>query len=397
VSLPLLLTSVSGLAQHIPFSAVEAALTEHHQHQVRTRLLPAALVVYFVIALSLFRAYAHREVLRCVLDGLRTLSGMSGARVPIATKGPISRARTRLGSAVLATLCQQVLRPLATPQTRGAWFHGLRVLALDGTTLSVPDTADNRATFGLHGLSAFPLVRLVALVEVGTHAIIRAAFAACQVAERTLADRLLPALGPGMLVLEDRGFVGYAWWRQVQATGADILCRVRSNRHLPVLQVLDDGSYLSVLSPPGGTAGAPIPVRVIEYTLRGVPGAAEHYRLCTSLLDPLTAPAAELAALYHERWEAESVFDEAKTHLRGGAHIRLRSKTPDLVQQEIYGLLLAHFVVRAVLHEAALPIGEDPDRLSFTHAVQVLRRRLPQVAGVFSPSASADLVSAGAR
>lgn len=397
VSQALLLSSVGGLAKHVPLSAVEHAIQTHEKQSQRDRQLPAPLVVYFIIALALFQPYPLREVLRCVLDGLRTLDrGVKHLTLTVATKGPISRARTRMGVEVMCALTQQLLRPIATSQTRGAWYHGLRLTALDGTCFAVPDTAVNRDAFGLHGANAFPLVRLAAFIEIGTHVILRAAFDASQVAEITLAERLLPAFSPGMLVLEDRGFVGYAWWRHVRATGADVLCRVRKNMDFPCLQPLPDGSFLSVRHPPKGVDGPPIPVRVIEYTLQDVPNADPCYRLCTSLADWATMPADELAALYHERWEAESVFDEWKTHLRGGAHVVLRSKTPTLVQQELYGFLLAHFVVRAVLHDAALQEDEDPDRLSFTHAVRVLRRRLPQVAGLFSPSGLARLVPAGA-
>lgn len=393
----LLLSSIGGLAKHVPLSMVEQAILQHDKQSQRERLLPAPLVVYFVIALALFQPYPLREVLRCVLDGLRTLDrGLKHLTLTIAAKGSISHARTRLAVEVMATLTQQLLGPITTPNTRGAWYHGLRLTALDGTCFAVPDTAANREAFGLHGANAFPLVRLAAVIEIGTHVILRAAFDASQVAEITLAERLLPAFGPGMLVLEDRGFVGYAWWRQVRATGADVLCRVRSNMDFPCLQPLPDGSFLSVLRPPKDVDGPLIPVRIIEYTLQGVPNADPCYRLCTSLADWDTMPADELAALYHERWEAESVFDECKTHLRGGAHVVLRSKTPTLVRQELYGFLLAHFVVRAVLHDAALQEDEDPDRLSFTHAVRVLRRRLPQVAGLFSPSGAARLVPAGA-
>jgi len=281
------------------------------------------------------------------------------------------------------------VHPLATPHTVGAWYKTWRVVALDGTTLSLADTPDNVTAFGPQasrlGEGAFPLLRLAALVEVGTHAVLAMAFDACAVGERTLAERLLPSLTPEMLVLEDRGFVGDDWLRRVRATGAHVLCRLRSNMHFPVQRRLADGSFLSATRPPVGSEEAPLVVRVVEYTLRGVPGAAPVYRLVTSLLDPAIAPATEVAALYHERWEAESTFDEFKTHLRGGAAIRLRSKTPDLVRQEVYGLLLAHYVVRAVMYEAACHGEADPDRLSFVHTVRVLRRSLPRTAG-FPPA-----------
>jgi hypothetical protein len=393
---PVLLTSVGLLARHIPLSTVSAVLTDHGKQPQRERLLPAPFLVYLIIALSLYMPYALREVLRCVVEGLRGLSPRGVPRLAVATKGAISRARTRLGWEVLADLFRRVARPLAEARTPGAWYRGWRLVALDGTSLAVPHTEENAAAFGTHaskeGEGAFPLLRLVALVEVGTHALLRVAFDAWQVAEVVLAAQLVPAVGPEMLVIEDRGFVGYAWWREVQVGGAAILCRVRSNMHFPVHRRLADGSYVSVLPPPRGEAGEAIPVRVIVYALRGVPGADPVYRLITSLLDPDATPARELAALYHERWETEGIFDEFKTHVRGGAHVVLRSKTPDLLRQEVYGLLLAHYVVRAVLHDAALQVGEDPDRLSFVHAVRVMRRKLPQAAGLFSPSAAAAAV-----
>jgi hypothetical protein len=396
---PVLLTSVGLLAKHIPLSTVTAVLGEHGKASQRDRLLPAPFLVYVIVALSLYMPNALREVLRCVVEGLRTLGFRRGVALAVATKGAISRARTRLGWEVLATLYARVAGPLATRETRGAWYQQWRLVALDGTSLALPATAENDAAFGTHaskaGDGAFPLLTLVALVEVGTHAVLRMAFDACAVAEIVLAARLLPAMTAGMLVLEDRGFVGYDWWRQVRDTGAEVLCRLRTNMHFPVHQRLPDGSYLSVLAPPRGGPGVSCVVRVIVYTLHGVPGADPVYRLVTSVLDPDAAPARELAALYHERWEAECAFDEFKTHVRGGAHVLLRSKTPALVRQEVYGLLLAHYVVRAVMHDAARQVDEDPDRLSFLHTVRVLRRKLPQAA-TFSPSATDALVPVSA-
>lgn len=393
---PVLLTSVGLLAKHIPLTTINAVLAEHGKESLRDRLLPMQFLVYLIVSLSLYMPVALREVLRTVEDGLRTLGFRKGLTMEIATKGAISRARTRLGWKVLAALHDKVARPLATRKTRGAWYKRWRLAALDGTSLALPYTAKNEEAFGTHaskeGEGAFPLLKLVALVEVGTHAVLRMAFDACAVAEIALAERLLSAMGAGMLVIEDRGFVGYDWWRQVRGTGADILCRLRKNMHLPVHRRLADGSYLSVLRPPKDVEGEPIVVRVIVYTLHGVPGADPVYRLVTSILNPKVAPARELAALYHERWEAESTFDEFKTHLRGGEHVLLRSKTPDLVRQEVYALLLAHFVVRSVMHEAALQVDEDPDRLSFIHTVRVLRRKLPQAA-FFPPSGPEGVVS----
>lgn len=264
------------------------------------------------------------------------------------------------------------------------------MVALDGTTLALQCTEENETEFGLHsskeGPAAFPLLRLVALVEVGTHVVLQPVIGLFTQAEVVLAQELLPVLSKDMLLIEDRGFVSYEWWARVASTGADILCRVKNNMRFPCHRRLADGSFISYLIPPKGSSGKRIPVRVIEYTLKGVPGSEAPYRVITTILDSEAAPAGELAALYHERWEAESLFDEFKTHMRGGNRVLLRSKTPDLVRQEVYGLLLAHYVVRVVMHDAAQAMGEDPDRISFVHTVRVLRRRLPQAAGVFSPT-----------
>jgi Insertion element 4 transposase N-terminal/Transposase DDE domain len=382
---PVLLTSVGLLTRVIPLSVVSQVLTAQGRQSQRERALPAPFVVYLVVALSLYLPCSLREVLRCVLEGLRALDG--GVR--IATKAAISGARTRLGWEVLAAIFAQVVRPLATPETAGAWYRGWRIMIVDGTSLALQDTPKNAQEFGRpnskHGEGAYPLVRLVGLVEAGTRAVVAAAFGPWKTPELTLAEAVLPSVASDMLLLEDRGYVGYGWWKAVAATGAQVLCRVRKNMRFACQQRLPDGSFRSVLRPPKGDPGEPIPVRVIAYHLPEVPGAEARYCVLTSLLDPATAPAEELAALYHERWEAETLFDEFKTHLRGGSRVLLRSKTPELVRQEVYGLLLAHYCVRTVMYEAAQAKGEDPDRISFLHTVRVLRRKLPQAAGVFSP------------
>jgi hypothetical protein len=252
----------------------------------------------------------------------------------------------------------------------------------------VADTEENRTEFGCpgtsRGASAFPQLRFVALVENGTHVLFGARLGRFADGETTLAHDVLAALRPGMLCLADRYFFGYALWQAATATGADLLWRVRCNLRLPRATVLADGSYLTTIYPCDkdrrhGTHG--VRVRVVEYQLEGVAGAEPLYRLVTTILDPAQAPAAELAALYHERWEIEGALDELKTHLRG-AQVVLRSKTPALVRQEFWGLLLAHFAVRGLMHEAALRVDEDPDRLSFLHAVRLIRRKLPLVAAL---------------
>lgn len=381
---PALLASVGLLAKLVPLSTVSAVLKAEGKNSQRERALPAHFLVYFIIALSLYMPYSLREVLRCVLDGLRALD----SSLVIATKGAISRARTRLGWKVLAEIYRQVVHPIARADTRGAWYRQWRVVGLDGTTLALQCTQENVEEFGLHsskeGPAAFPLLRLVALVEVGTHIVLKPAIGLLTEAETTLANQLLPSLSENMLLIEDRGYISYEWWKSVQSTGADILCRAKNNMRLSCSKRLADGSFISYLNPPKA-AGKKVAVRVIEYKLKGVQGSVETYRIITTILNPEFAPAHELAALYHERWEVETLFDEFKTHVRGGSRVLLRSKTPDLVKQEVYGLLLAHYVVRVVMYDAAQAMGEDPDRISFTHTVRVLKRRIPQ-AGVFSPA-----------
>jgi hypothetical protein len=225
------------------------------------------------------------------------------------------------------------------------------------------------------------------LLENGTHAICGAELGPYRTSEVTLAAAVVPRLAREMLCLADRGLLGFDLWRRAAATGAALLWRAGATFTLPVLERHGDGSYRSELRWNAwctSTDRTSIPVRVIEYTLPGAPTADASYRLVTSVLEPERAPAAELAALYHERWEMETAFDELKTHLRGGQRV-LRSKTPELVRQEAWGFLLAHFAIRALMHEAALgalPRARDPDTLSFTHALRLTRRTLPHVAAI---------------
>jgi hypothetical protein len=310
------------------------------------------------------------------------------------TKSGISQARTRLGAAPLEALYRAVAIPMAQAGTPGAWYRGWRVMSLDGTTLDVGDTVANGRAFGRPGSSrganatgAFPQLRLMGLLENGTHAICGAELGSYHTGEVALATAVVPRLSREMLCLADRGLLSFDLWRRAAATEAALLWRAGATLTLPILERHPDGSYRSELrwNPASKSSDrTPITVRVIEYTLPRVPTAEPSYRLVTTILDPARAPAAELAGLYHERWEMETAFDEFKTHLRGGQRV-LRSKTPELVQQEAWGFLLAHFALRALMHEAALgalPRARDPDTLSFTHALRVTRRTLPHVAAV---------------
>ena len=350
----------------------------------RHRLLPARLVVYYVLAMALFSSASYEEVMRQLTEGLSWASGWR-SKWQVPSKSAIFQARARLGHEPLKTLFDRVCRPLATPGTPGAFYRSWRLVSIDGTTLDVADTIDNDKEFGRPGNSrgdraAFPQLRLVGLVESGTHAVTAVAVGAYATSEVVLARELVDqgVLGPGMLVLADRGFTAFPLWDKVSATGADLLWRAKSNAVLPVLERFADGSFRSeIVATADKRARADVrTVRVIEYTVTdpGRPQAGgTTYRLLTTILDPQAAPASELAALYAERWEIESVFDELKTHQRG-PQVVLRSKTTDGVRQELYGYLCVHYAIRALMHTAAGEHQLDPDRLSFTRSMQAARR-----------------------
>lgn len=381
------LISAGVLASVCPRSLIEEVLAETGKASQRERLLPAPAVVYYVMALALWREAPLEEVLRVVCEGLHWLGGGEAGAVQ-ASKSAISQARTRLGSQVMRRLAERVLRPLAAPGAPGAWYRGFRVMALDGSCMEVADESANAEYFGYpissRGQSALPQARLLGLVECGTHVVTAAEIAPYNHSEQVMAAQMLPAkLKPDMLVLADRGFYSFKLWQIACASGAKLAWRVKSDLKLEAQHKLPDGSYLStVFDSADWRRSVGQVVRVIDYTLRESATPVQgSYRLVTNILDPADGPALELAALYHERWEIEGVFDEFKTHLRANSTV-LRSKTPDLVLQELWGLLLAHFAIRQLMAQAAWPRGLDPDRLSFTHAVRVIKRKMPQAAAI---------------
>jgi len=386
--------SLGVIAEKIPRAKVTQVLEETGRASVRQRELPAQVMVYYQIALALYMQSSYREVLRCLREGLVWLFGPEGAG-KTAVKSAISQARRRLGVEPMRRLYEEVVKPIATKQTRGAHYREWHLVSLDGSTLDAADTEANRRAFGKPSnhqrWGSYPQVRLAGLVENGTHVLLGVQFGGFRTGETVLARGAFKALKRGMLCLADRNFFGYKLWQEAAATGADLLWRGKKNLVLPCRKRLADGSYLSRIYASTKDRRHDrngIPVRVIEYRLEGVEGAEPFYRLLTTILDLERAPAAELAALYQERWEIETALDELKSHLRG-ARIVLRSKTPEGVAQELYGLLLAHFAIRGLMHEAALQAGVDPDRLSFVHTVQVVRRKLPLFVA-FSPGAEAS-------
>jgi hypothetical protein len=371
--------SLGMLSKYVPAKKVEEVLRETGRQSQRHRQLPAQVMVYYVLALALYMEVSYGEVLRCLLEGLEWL-GFSTQGLRQTGRSSISQARQRLGPEPLRRLYEDLAGPIAEPETQGAWYRRWRVVSLDGSSLDVADTEANEAHFGRPasprgGRSGFPQMRFVVLAETGTHVLFGAQAGGYRTSEYELAHKVIFRLQAGMLCLADRGFYGYELWQKATQTGADLLWRVQKSLRLPVLKALPDGSSLSQLyaSEKERRRNQGLWVRVIEYRIEGVD---ETYRLITTLLDPESAPAEELAKLYHERWEIENAFDELKTHLRG-RQVVLRSKMPSLVEQEFYGLLLTHYALRRVMHEAALKGKTDPDEVSFVHTIRVIRRKLP--------------------
>jgi hypothetical protein len=342
------------------------------------------------MALSLYPEAAYEDVFAVVAQGLAWMQGSQA--VPTLAKSSISHARRKLGYAPLQALHARACVPLADPnQQPHAFYAGLRLVAIDGSNFDIPDEADN-AAFGYPGSrtghAAYPQAQCAVLAECATHAILGANLGPYRSAEWDICEPLLSRLTPDMLCLADRGFNGYAHWKAAGDTGAQLLWRCVANRQLPLVKALEDGSYLSLIYPETKSRRSrhgDMAVRVIEYSLPGAPEAQARYRLVTTPLDPVQAPALELATLYHERWKVEAVFDELKTHLIQRRRT-LRSKTPDGVRQEFYGWVLAHYAVCWLMHQAASAHRLRQRQLSFTGHVHLLRRAQPR-SGVFPPRA----------
>lgn len=385
--------STGLLARICPPTVVAEALESTGRQSIRQRDLPAHAVAYYVMALSLYRGINCQEVLRVVTEGMHAL-GDDAIRREVGKSG-ISAARTRLGWQVMSTLAERILAPVADARTASAFFERYRLVSLDGSALEVADEVANANAFGYpatqQGRTGYPQLRFTALVENGTHILFGVAQGGFKDSEMSLARQSVAHLKPDMLCLADRGLAGFPLWRDAAATGAQLLWRIPKNRKLPAVKHLTDGSYLAMMMPAVATqktmtgSAKSIMVRVIDYQLPGVPEAEPIYRLITTLLDERVASAEALASLFHQRWTIETTFAELKTTLKG-ADLVLRSKTPDLVRQEFYGLLLAHYAIRKLMWEAALTRDEPPERLSFKQAVNTVRRKLP-LYGSISPSA----------
>jgi hypothetical protein len=348
-------------------------------------------MAYFSIGMALHSEGSYEDVLGLLTDGLSWVSG-DVEPVGLPSKSAIFQARARLGFEPLAELFARVAVPLATPATPGAWLAGRRLVAVDGMCLDVADTVDNAGWFGRAGVNkgeqaAFPQARVVAVAECATHAVFDAVVGAYSTPENTLARDLVDRLGPGMVVLADRGFCGYPLWSRAAATGADLLWRAMGSMKPRHVETLTDGTWLAELRPSGneGRHAEGLIIRVIDYELDDGRVNDTTYRLFTTLLDPVEAPAEDLALAYAQRWEIESTFDELKTHQRGARTV-LRSKSPGLVLQEIWGHLCCHYAIRTLMFEAADHAHVDPDRVSFVAALRIARRSI-SAARDFPPSA----------
>jgi hypothetical protein len=387
--------SVGLLAKAFPREVVDEAVDAAGAREQRSRLLPAWLTVYFTLALALFMDMGAGRVMRKLAGVLAWAE--RGVMVVIPSEEALSNARTRLGPEPLRLLFEKTAGVLARPGTPGAFWRGRRLVSLDGTTLDAQDTEANWAQFGgpstrdpsgrrLRG--AFPQVRLLALAECGTRALVAAVAGAYRTGEKTLARELLPRLGAGMLCLADANFACYELWAAAVDAGADLLWRAGAQLGLPVDEVLGDGTYLSRLKAPRHlrkSGAEDITVRVIEYHIQDAHGqVTETFALITTLLGPRTAPARELAGLYHARWEIETALGAFKTEMKGPG-IVLRSKTPEGAEQEVWALLCAYHAIRELICAAAALARQDPLRISFVNALDVVRGPVGSP-GSFPPS-----------
>ncbi len=387
------LVSVGVLTRVFPPGLVDEVIAGAGRTEVRNRALPARVMAYFAIGMALYSEGSYEDVLSQLSDGLAWASGWQEKYV-LPSKSAIFQARARLGAGPLQALFERVARPVATSATSGAWLAGRRLVAVDGTCLDVADTAVNEEFFGRPGVNkgeraAFPQARVAALAECGTHVIFAAVVGDLATGEPTMIKQLLPRLEPGMLLLADRGIFSYALWRKAIGTGADLLWRIRTDRAGPQpshLEDLPDGSWLAELRRSTGAAERALPpmtVRVIDYTVDDGRDHPSGYRLFTTILNPSEASATDLAAAYHQRWEIELAFDELKTHQRRPRTV-LRSKSPDLVLQEIWGHLCCHYAIRSLMADAAVHAGHDPDRTSFVAALRIARATIAH-GGDFPP------------
>lgn len=394
---------IGTLTKLVPRELVDEIIASAGRVEVRKNKLPARVMVYFVMAMALFCGDSYEEVMRKLADGLDYM-GTWRKDWEVPSPGGICHARQRLGANVMRELYERVAAPCAMRSAKGAWLAGRRLMAVDGFGMEAPDSEENAEYFGYagkKGRSAFPFVRIAALAECGTHAIVAAEIGKDGEGEETLTRRILSsgAVEPGMIVMADSGLYSYTNFKMVLDAGSDALFRVGASVDLPLLEWLPDGSYLTYIADSKEKARSSYRLRhgldkitdlpgyyarAVDYEITDRGDGKEIITLVTNITDPDEIPAVELAAAYHQRWEAELVFDELKTHQRGPGRV-LRSRKPELIEQEIWSLLLTHYGIRSLMNEAAEQAELDPDRMSFIRALRVIRRQVTGQAA-FSPS-----------
>lgn len=370
--------AVGVLARTFPVDLVDRVIDQFWVREQRSRKLPARFVFYLILALCLFPQESYRSTAKILMNAFGR--GSDGPSVP--TAEAIGNARRRLGADPVETIVRHVIQPVASPDTQGAWYREWRLVAFDGTTFTMPDTDENDAQFGRpgsgrgNGKGAYPQAQAACLIELGTHAVFDARLEPYRVSENTLIEEMFTALQPGMLALADRGAYSYRRWTQATATGADLLWRVSSPLILRPVEILPDGSYIAEITPPTKSGVTPFRVRVIEYKLPTVSdGKDELYRLVTTILNPAQAPAKDLAALYHERWDIEGFFKQIKSVQLNAERI-FRSKSPDGVRQEFWAHLGVHYATMRIALDAAHQAMLDPDRISHKNTVRIIRSRI---------------------
>ena len=381
--------TLAQMQRYFPVAVIKASLKSSERESKRIRELPNELIAYYPMLLCLYREVSQQEVLRVLGDGLQWIDGLKEFK--ITGRSGISQARSRVGSEPLRLTFEKCAVPLARDGAEGCFYAGMRLVAMDGTDLDLEDGDEIAAYFGRssnqHGEGAYPKARVVGLVEIGTRAAFGLSIGTFRESENALATSVIPKLDVGMLCLADQLFMSFEIFQQCRDTGAELLFRAREDRVLPKEKRLADGSYLSTIFDSADRRRLKgIRVRVIEYVTKvscGDRQTTHRYRLITTLLDAKKHPATTLSQLYRERWEVETMLDEVKTHLMRSQPVR--SRTPALVLQEIYGMMMAHYTIKAVMYEAAESARIDPDQLSFTHSKNVLERNLPKI-GVFPPS-----------
>ena len=366
--------AVGVLTRTFPVELVDRVIDQYWRREQRARALPARLVFYFTLALCLFPHESYRSAMKILMSVFGR--GGQGSRVP--TTGSIGDARRRLGSEPMETAVRAVMRPRARRETVGAWYQDWLLTAVDGTTFTVPDTKENDREFGRpgsgrgEGKTAYPQIQAACLIELGTHAVFDARMDGYAAAETMLIEEMFPSLQPGMLVLADRHIYSFHRWIKAVDTGADLLWRVNANLTLHPVEVLSDGSYIAEITPPKKSGHPPFRLRVVEYRL---PWSDEVYRLVTTILDSVRAPAKDLAALYHERWDIEGFLKQIKSVQLNDEKI-FRSKSPDGVRQEFWAHLAVHYATMCVQVDAADHAKLDPDRISHKNTVRIIRSRI---------------------